>query len=570
LNQLIEIDTSTQFNGYPEGVPNPGAATSFFAKYGFVSGANNGQIQTMQDSRTASTVTYSYDLLKRVTGTTVTGGSMLGQTFGYDGFGNLTSKSVPAGSSEFPLPGVNSAKNWLNGSTYDQNGNVTTLNNATLSYDVENRLSEYTTGSFVENYAYDEANRRVDRWSGTTYDNVYFYGPNGKLLAVVQLNFNPTAPYVTATTFSNRIYFGKMLLGTTNGQVNTDSSLIKDRLGSVQPSYAYGTATGSGEQTSPGDDFATYWKDSSTGFEYAMNRYYSTGYGRFLTVDPFGGSASLGAPGSFNRYSYADPVNQYDPSGLCADFIGGIRENPGYQPLTTFADSIGADVAYPYAGLGYLGGLGAVISHADDSTYTALASLTYALNTNSGLIDVIAYSGGAQAFTSAYSMLTTAQQNRIGLVLYISPGANGPIAIPTKATTTIEEGTGGQDDAAMSFTQFPSNITPVDVNCAHEDLACLLRNAPSVLAAIANNGPCNYPRTFYRKRGGGAGTPSRHGIRVRAATEAAAIHMAASWEAWARCLRLIFRCISSASRRSVRPRFRAFGLTRHEVDFSAD
>ncbi len=79
---------------------------------------------------------------------------------------------------------MNAAKNWLNGSTYDQNGNVTTLNNATLSYDVENRLSEYTTGSFVENYAYDEANRRVDRWSGTTYDNVYFYGPNGKLLAV--------------------------------------------------------------------------------------------------------------------------------------------------------------------------------------------------------------------------------------------------------------------------------------------------------------------------------------------------------------------------------------------------
>jgi RHS repeat-associated protein len=225
---------------------------------------------------------------------------------------------VPAGSSEFPLPGVNAAKNWLNGSTYDQNGNVTTLNNATLSYDVENRLSEYTTGSFVENYAYDEANRRVDRWSGTTYDNVYFYGPNGKLLTVVQLNFNPTAPYVTASTLSNRIYFGKMLLGTTNGQVNTDSSLMKDRLGSVQPSYAYGTATGSGEQTSPGDDFATYWKDSSTGFEYAMNRYYSTGYGRFLTVDPFGGSARVGNPGSMNRYSYAgnDPVNRHDPSGL--------------------------------------------------------------------------------------------------------------------------------------------------------------------------------------------------------------------------------------------------------------
>jgi RHS repeat-associated protein len=238
-----------------------------------------------------------------------------------------------AGSSEFALPGVNAAKNWLSGSTYDQNGNVTTLNNATLSYDVENRLSEYTTGSFVENYGYDEANRRVDRWSGTTYDNVYFYGPNGKLLTVVQLNFNPTAPYVTASTLSNRIYFGKMLLGTTNGQVNTDSSLIKDRLGSVQPSYPYGTATGSGEQTSPGDDFATYWKDSSTGFEYAVNRYYSTGYGRFLTVDPSSASGKPGSPVSWNRYGYGsgDPINGRDPSGLDAGDDGGDGDDPPYS-----------------------------------------------------------------------------------------------------------------------------------------------------------------------------------------------------------------------------------------------
>jgi RHS repeat-associated protein len=366
LNQLTEIDTSTQFNGYPEGVPSPGAATYFFAKYTFSATANNGQITGMQDSRTGSTVTYTYDLLKRVTSAAGSGGSMLSQTFGYDGFGNLTSKSVPAGSSEFPLPGVNANKNWLNGSTYDQNGNVTTLNNATLSYDVENRLSEYTTGSFVENYAYDERSERVDRWSGTTYDNVYFYGPNGKLLTVVQLNFNPTAPYVTASTLSNRIYFGKMLLGTTNGQVNTDSSLIKDRLGSVQPSYPYGTATGSGEQTSPGDDFATYWKDSSTGFEYARNRYYSTGYGRFLTVDPFGGSGTIKNPGSWNRYSYAegDPINESDPSGLLVQDCdwNGCAFNPWAAAGSLTGDNVGS---FGSGGISFVGPLWALEAAAE-------------------------------------------------------------------------------------------------------------------------------------------------------------------------------------------------------------
>ena len=209
-------------------------------------------------------------------------------------------------------------KNWLNGSTYDLNGNVTTLNNATLSYDVENRLTGYTTGTFAENYAYDEGNRRVEKWNSSGSDNIYFYAPGGKLLTVVQVNTLGSSPWMTLSTVSNRVYFGGMLLGTTTGYAISDEDLIKDRLGSVQPSYAYGTDTGSGQQTSPGDDFATYWKDSSSGFEYAMNRYYSAGYGRFLTVDPFGGSAHVRIPQSWNRYQYAasDPVNRRDPSGL--------------------------------------------------------------------------------------------------------------------------------------------------------------------------------------------------------------------------------------------------------------
>ena len=201
---------------------------------------------------------------------------------------------------------------------------MTTLNNATLSYDVENRLTGYTTGTFAENYAYDEGNRRVERWNSSGSDDIYVYGPSGKLLTVVQVNTLGSSPWMTLSTLSNRVYLGGMLLGTTTGYAISDADLIKDRLGSVQPSYAYGTDTGSGQQTSPGDDFATYWKDSSTGFEYAMNRYYSAGYGRFLTVDPFGGSARVGNPGSMNRYSYAlgDPLNLYDPTGLSPEVVG--------------------------------------------------------------------------------------------------------------------------------------------------------------------------------------------------------------------------------------------------------
>jgi len=49
-----------------------------------------------------------------------------------------------------------------------------------------------------------------------------------------------------------------------------------------------------------------------------MRRYYTSGLGRFLSADPFGGSASAARSGSWNRYAYVegDPVNRNDPSGM--------------------------------------------------------------------------------------------------------------------------------------------------------------------------------------------------------------------------------------------------------------
>lgn len=64
------------------------------------------------------------------------------------------------------------------------------------------------------------------------------------------------------------------------------------------------------------------------------NRYYSNAYGRFMTPDPYDGSARPTNPQSWNRYPYVlgDPVNGKDPSGLfwadpetpyvCGDCIG--------------------------------------------------------------------------------------------------------------------------------------------------------------------------------------------------------------------------------------------------------
>jgi RHS repeat-associated protein len=65
------------------------------------------------------------------------------------------------------------------------------------------------------------------------------------------------------------------------------------------------------------DKFATYYRDGTTGLDYAQNRYYSSILGRFLTADPSKGT-DPNDPGTWNRYAYAsnDPVNRLDPAGL--------------------------------------------------------------------------------------------------------------------------------------------------------------------------------------------------------------------------------------------------------------
>jgi RHS repeat-associated protein len=67
--------------------------------------------------------------------------------------------------------------------------------------------------------------------------------------------------------------------------------------------------------------FATYWRDADTGLDYADQRYYQPGVGRFLAADPYLASAGPPNPGSWNRYAYTggDPVNFNDPSGLLAN-----------------------------------------------------------------------------------------------------------------------------------------------------------------------------------------------------------------------------------------------------------
>jgi RHS repeat-associated protein len=94
---------------------------------------------------------------------------------------------------------------------------------------------------------------------------------------------------------------------------------LTDRLGSMRVTsyYPYGE-----QKTTTADDvrFATYMRDSATGLDYAVNRYYSSIIGRFLSPDLMTADNATVLPQNWNKYAYVggDPINKTDPAGMCS------------------------------------------------------------------------------------------------------------------------------------------------------------------------------------------------------------------------------------------------------------
>lgn len=162
--------------------------------------------------------------------------------------------------------------------------------------------------------------------------------------------------------------------------------------------------------------------------------------------------------------------------------------------------ALGGIAGFPYSDQTQAQSVGSVAGQVfgpNASTAVAVAALEEALAQNSGSIDIIAYSGGAQAFTTAFGELTAAQQARIGNILYISPGAGEQLA-GTGNNTTVVLGTGGADVAATSFMTIPFGANQIRSNCSHTDLACLFQAAQAQLTQFAKDGPCKNQDVFTR------------------------------------------------------------------------
>jgi RHS repeat-associated protein len=311
-------------------------------EYIFPSTDNDGRLWKKKDWLSGEEVTYQYDEIGRLTAAATTGPAW-GLSWTYDGFGNRSAQTVTKGSAPAMSVSVNPATNRVVGLGYDNNGNQTNwstpLGPVTAAYDVDNRLASISTPNGSEVYAYSAANQRLRKQG-----KLYFYGVSGELL--VNYDFAYGGGGTTPLNPKTQVYFGGTLVfGEGDRRITTDrlGSTVRTE-GYFQPEYRYryypyGEQQG-GSSNEDQVKFGTYWRDSVSGLDYARNRYFAAGQGRFTSADPYVMSGGMGNPQGWNRYAYvgADPVNLHDPSGLNAR--GPYP--PGYCPADrTYAECFG-------------------------------------------------------------------------------------------------------------------------------------------------------------------------------------------------------------------------------------
>jgi RHS repeat-associated protein len=296
--------------------------------YNFTAGQNNRKITSQTDNLSGETVTYQYDSLNRLI--TASSSQSWGETYGFDAFGNLLSKTGTGGAPTLSQS-VNTATNQIVGQSYDANGNQLAGPLGGVNYDAENRIVSVSSAGVQ--YAYDSRNKRIWRSilsGGNLAQQVYVYGVDGQKIGTYTFTLaqygQTNTPEMTNSTVLLATFFGHKRVGTYD---RLGSAKYNQSNNAAQSFYPYGEDRGTVE---PNDalKFATYTRDAATGLDYADQRYYASNFGRFMSPDRSTRGTDGSNPGTLNSYTYVlnDPVNRKDPSGLDYCLIDG-NPTPG-------------------------------------------------------------------------------------------------------------------------------------------------------------------------------------------------------------------------------------------------
>lgn len=367
---------------------------------------NKGRIQSIQHTQTGATLQFGYDSDDNLTGYINPGGSSTENS----GLAPLVGVEPPATTNDYQ---IDAADNWtqltINGAstafvpnnlnqyasigslipTYDNNGNLTSYNGWTFTYDAENHLRVVSGATTTIKYDYDGLGRCVvqtvngvarfnvyDHWNpvmaidtsgNIVVQNVYGLGTDE---LICSSHAGVSSPY-----FYHQDHRGSVT-GISDSNGIMQETVMYDPYG--QP-YMFNRAGQSLSQSQFNNTFyfagrpytpLLGWK---SGIYDMRHRFYAADIGRFMQVDP------SGFKGGGNLYAYSgdSPIDRTDPEGLefgipanGSQAAALLNSNGNYsdgEPLGSFIEAGAIFDAGAMAALGVgAGGAGVAALTVDD------------------------------------------------------------------------------------------------------------------------------------------------------------------------------------------------------------
>jgi len=292
---------------------------------------NAGNRTAKSDLYAGVTTNYGYDNIYELLSATQ-GGSTT-ESYTYDPVGN---RLTALGSAAWSYNTSNELNSRPGASyAFDANGNTLSKNDSTgitaYTWDFENRLTSVIlpgSGGTV-NFKYDPFWRRIYKSSASGVSIYVYDGDN--LVEETNASGAVVARYSQTENLDEPL---AMLRGGTTSYYQADGlgsvTSLSNAAGTLAQTYTFdsqGNQTASGGSLTNPFHFAGRELDSETGLYFFRARYYDSQIGRFVSEDPIGFS---GGDNNVYRYSFNDPVNLEDPSGLTVtctynQFTGRLR-----------------------------------------------------------------------------------------------------------------------------------------------------------------------------------------------------------------------------------------------------